>query len=326
MNTGRLAKVFALLAVGAAVALSAGGSAQAAGEDLAGKLGALEARSYVAWKAGDTAFFRTFLSDKFVGWGRSGRLDKRAAERVLGGAGCTIGSYRLADDQVTQLTPNAAVLTHRTEVDGACGGEPLAPAFYTATVFVREAGAWKAAFRAQSTIVDPMKAVRPAASDQSTGDATRADADTRTLLGREQGVWGAWKDHDAKRIDALIGDPVQFIDIFGDHLATRPEAIKTWSGESCIVQRFDLGGAEATMFSPDFGVLTFRATTEGKCFGQDVWPIWGTSLYVKRGGAWLWRFGINVLAGSTGSTTLSAASITSPASRARSSRNLAGMI
>ena len=98
-------------------------------------------------------------------------------------------------------------------------------------------------------------------------------------------------------IDALLGDPIQFIDIFGNHIATRPEALKAWSGEGCEVKSFDIGGAKATMFAPDFGVLTVRAITDGKCFGQDVWPIWGTSLYVKRGNTWLWSFGINVLAG-----------------------------
>jgi len=306
MDTAWRTTLSALLAICGTVALSAGGYARAAGQsdgpsaaqDLAHKLGGLEERSYVAWKSSDAKFFRTFLSDKFVGWGPSGRLDKSAAERVLSGVGCHIDSYRLTDNQVSQLTPNAAVLTHKTEVNGACGGEQLAPASYTATVYVREAGQWKAAFRAQSAIVDPMKASKPAASDRWTGGPTRSDAATQTLLGRERAVWSAWKDHDAKRIDALLGDPVQFIDIFGDHIATRPETIKTWSGEGCDVKSFNIGGAKATMFSPDFGVLTLRATTHGKCFGQDVWPIWGTSLYVKHGTTWLWRFGINVLAGS----------------------------
>lgn len=294
-----------MLAIGGAVALSACGNAQVSGpsngssaaQELAGELGTLEERSYAAWKSGDTKFWTTFLSEKFVGWGRSGRLDKSAAERVLSGADCQIGSYRLMDEQVSQLTPNAAVLTHRTEVNGTCGGEQLAPS-YTATVYVREAGQWKAAFRAQSAIVDPIKATKPVASDLWTGGPTLSDASTQTLLGREQAVWSAWKDRDAKRIDALLGDPIQFIDIFGNHIATRPDALKAWSGEGCDVKSFDIGGAQATMFAPDFGVLTVRATTDGKCFGQDVWPIWGTSLYVKRGNTWLWSFGINVLAGS----------------------------
>lgn len=304
MITGRRKTFLAMLAIGG-IAASVIENAWAAGrsngssaaQDLAGHLGTLEERSYAAWKSGDTKFWATFLSDKFVGWGRGGRLDKSAAMRVLSGGGCQIGSYRLADTQVSQLTPNAAVLTHRTEVSGTCGGEQLAPASYTATVYVREAGRWKAAFRAQSAVVDPMKATKPAASDLWTSGPTLSDASTQTLLAREQAVWSAWKDRDEKRIDALLGDSIQFIDIFGNHLATRPEALNAWSGEGCDVKSFDIGGAKATMFAPDFGILTVRATTQGKCFGQDVWPIWGTSLYVKRGSTWFWSFGINVLAG-----------------------------
>ena len=295
----------AKLAICGILAVFTCGYAQAAGrsnessaaQDLAAKLGTLEEGSYVAWKSGDTKFWVTFLSDKFVGWGRSGRLDKKAAMRVLSGSGCQIGSYRLTDNQVSQLTPTAAVLTHKTEVNGTCDGEQLSPASYTATVYVREAGQWKAAFRAQSGILDPMKATKPAAGDLWTGGPTRRDASTQTLLIREQAVWSAWKDRDAKRIDALLGASIQFIDIFGNHIATRPEVLKAWSGEGCDVKSFDIGGAKATMFSPDFGILTVRATTHGKCFGQDVWPIWGTSLYVRRGKTWLWSFGINVLAG-----------------------------
>jgi hypothetical protein len=123
----------------------------------------------------------------------------------LGGSRCDIDSYRLTGIQVTALTARAAVLTHRTDVNGVCHGKKLVPAYYTATVFVREGKQWKAAFRAQSAIVDPMKAVRPAASAPSTDGPTLTDADTQTLLGREQPMVTAWKDHDAGRMDKFFG-------------------------------------------------------------------------------------------------------------------------
>jgi hypothetical protein len=145
--------------------------------------------------------------------------------------------------------------------------------------------------------MDPLQASKPAAAQIWTSGKTSADQATQTLLDRENAVWSAWKDRDVSRIDALLAPSVQFIDIFGNHTATRPEVVKTWSGEGCRVKSFDLGGAKAEMFSPDFGILTVRATADGQCFGQDIWPIWGTSLYVKQGNTWLWSFGINVLAG-----------------------------
>ena len=271
--------------------------------NLTDRLGALEERSYAAWKSGDTTFWKTFLADQFVAWGSAGRLDERTAVPVLGGGGCQIESYRLTDIQVTALTARAAVLTHRTDVNGVCHGKTLVPAYYTATVFVREGKQWKAAFRAQSAIVDPMKAVRPAASALWTDGPTLSDADTQSLLGREQPMVSAWKDHDAGRMDKFFGPEMQFIDIFGDHIATRAQALKAWSGEGCDVKSFEFSGAKATMFAPNFGVLTYRASYDAKCFGQDVWPIWGTSFYVKHGDAWMWSGGINVLAGADWATT-----------------------
>ncbi|MEP6982652.1 MAG: nuclear transport factor 2 family protein [Sphingomicrobium sp.] len=267
-------------------------------QSFAGMLSAREGQSYAAWKSGETKFWAGFLSNKFVGWGPSGRLDKAAASKALSGSGCQIATYRLSSEQVSRLTPDAAVLTHRTEVDGVCGGKRLAPASYVATVYVREGDQWKAAFRAQSTIVDPLKATKPVASDAWTDGPTRTDAGTQALLARERAVWSAWRDRDAKRIDELLGSNIQFIDIFGDHIANRAETIKAWSGEGCAVKGFGLTGAKATMFSSDLGVLTFRGTAKGKCFGQDVWPIWGSTVYVKQGDTWMWTFGINVLAGS----------------------------
>ncbi len=53
-------------------------------------------------------------------------------------------------------------------------------------MFVREGKQWKAAFLAQSAIVDSMKAVRPAASALWTDGPTLTDADAQTLLRREQ--------------------------------------------------------------------------------------------------------------------------------------------
>lgn len=297
-----IAAAFAgVLAIGGSVAFFVrDGKAQAAagdGKALSVTLGALERQSFEAWKARDRSFWTTFLSEKFVGWSSSGRLDKPSAVRTLSGADCRIVSYQLSNEQVSRLTTDAAVLTHKTEVDGICGGKQLAPRSYTATVYVREDGQWKAAFRAQSAIVDPMKATKPGSSNDWTDGSTHRDADTQALLIRETALWTAWKDRDAKRLDALVGTDVQFIDIFGDHIGTRTDTLKAWSGDGCDVQKFEIDGAKATMYAPDFGILTLQATVDGKCFGQEVWPVWGSSIYVRRGDTWMWSFGINVLAG-----------------------------
>jgi hypothetical protein len=286
-----------LLLVGAPATASEGSARSGGTEDLTGPLMALEERAYAAWKAGDTAWWGDVLTESFVGWGAAGRVGKAAAIPLLGGADCRISAYRLTDPRVTLLAPNAALLTHRTEVDGACHGRPVAPVARTLTVYVREGGQWKIGYRARSAVVDPMKATPPPDSGVWTSGPTASDAATQTLLARERAVVNAWKDRDGSRMAELFGPTLQFVDIFGNHIATRAEALKAWSGEGCDVKSFELEGAKATMFSPDVGVLTYRAVYDAKCFGQDVWPIWGSAFYVRHGDAWLWSSGINVLAG-----------------------------
>jgi Domain of unknown function (DUF4440) len=262
--------------------------------DLTRVLSGIEEESYRAWQSNDTKFWYTFLSEKFVSWGLSGRMDKAAAIREWSGTNCKIASYQISDSQVSRLTPEAAVITHKTTVDGSCGGNRLPKASWTATAYVLEGARWNAVFRAGSAIVDPAKLPKRTVDMTAEGRPASHDANTEAMLSREQVIWDAWKDRDAKRLDALMPQQIQFIDIFGTHIATRAETLSAWSGQGCNVKSFQLADARATMFTPDFGILTLYATVDGSCFGQPVIPVWTSSFYVKRGDTWVWSFGINI--------------------------------
>jgi hypothetical protein len=271
--------------------------AQGAGDPRDSAIEALELRSYAAWKAKDAGFWPAFLSERFIGWGSSGRLDKATAARELRGGACAV--VQVTGAQVSWLTPAAAVITHKTSVDGPCVGNAAPGARWTATGYVLEGRRWKAAFRAEAPIVDPSQPKASPSVALAPVGLTKRDAQTQALLDQEQALWSAWKDRDARRLDALLPPSIQFINIFGMHLATRTEALKNWSGEGCDVKGFDLGDARATMFTPDFGILTLYATADGSCYGQKVAPVWTSSFYVKRGKAWVWSFGINIPARAT---------------------------
>jgi hypothetical protein len=262
--------------------------------DLTRVLRGLEEESYRAWQSNDTKFWSTFLSEKLVSWDSSGRIDKTAASREWSSANCKIVSYQISDSQVSRLTPEAAVITHKTTVDGSCGGNQLPHASWTATGYVREGTQWKAAFRAGSAIVDPAKLPKQTLDTTEESRPISHDANTEAMLSREQAIWDAWKDRDAKRLDALVPQEIQFIDIFGTHIGTRAETLSAWSGRGCDVKSFQLVDARATMFTPDFGILTLYATVDGSCFGQPVIPIWTSSFYVRHGDTWVWSFGINM--------------------------------
>ena len=261
----------------------------------------LEKSAYAAWKSKDAKFWDTFLSDKFVGWGTSGKLDKVSAKKEYTGADCDIRSYGLSDDRVSSRGKQAALITYKATVDGTCGGQKIPANSWAAGVYVRDGGQWKAAFHAQAAVVNPeVPPVKPVyqngARRDDTAKPTVPDAGTGTLLAIEAAVWDAWKDHDAKRLSGLMAEDISFINIFGIFLANKAEALKNWSGTGCDVKSVGVTDAAATMLSPTVGILTFKATADGTCFGQRVGAIWGSSIYVKYGDAWKWTFGINVRA------------------------------
>jgi hypothetical protein len=259
----------------------------------------LEKSAYEAWKSKDAKFWDTFLSDKFVGWGSSGKLDKASATKEYTGADCEIKSYALSDEQMNPLGNDAALMTYKTTVDGTCGGQKVPANSWAASVYVGDGGKWKGVFHAEAPVVDPKAApAKPVAKKEAPkkDEAKPADRDAGTdaMLAVEKTVWEAWKAHDAKKLEDLTARDISFINIFGTYFATKADALKDWSGAGCDVKTVSVTDAAGRMLSPTVGVLTFKGTADGTCYGQKVGPIWGTSIYVKDGNAWKWAFGINV--------------------------------
>jgi hypothetical protein len=258
----------------------------------------LENSAYEAWKSKDAKFWDTFLSDKFVGYGSSGKLDKASASKEYTGADCKIRSYAVSDEQMKPLGNDAALITYKATVDGTCGGQKVPASSWAAAVYVRDGDKWKGAFHAQAPVVDPKAApAKPVDKEAPKEDEAKSadrDAGTDAMLSIEKAVWEAWKAHDAKKLDDLTARDISFINIFGTYLATKADALKNWSGAGCDAKSVSVTHAAGTMLSPTVGILTFKGTADGTCYGQKVGPIWGTSVYVKDGDAWKWAFGINL--------------------------------
>jgi ketosteroid isomerase-like protein len=259
----------------------------------------LEKSAYEAWKSKDAKFWDTFLSDKFVGWGSPGRLDKVSATKEYTGVDCEIKNYNLSDEEMNALSNDAVLITHKTSVEGTCSGQEVPPSSWVATVYVRDGDRWKAAFHAEAPVIDPKAAPAKPVDVNETFPKDEAkpaerDAGTDAMLAVEKTVWEAWRTHDAKKIGDLTARDISFINIFGTHFATKADALKDWSGTSCDVRSINITDAAGTMLSPTVGILTFKATADGTCYGQKVGPVWGTSVYVKHGDVWKWTFGINL--------------------------------
>ena len=197
------------------------------------------------------------------------------------------------------LGDDAALLTHKTAVDGTCGGQKVPPNSWTASVYVRDGDKWKGAFHAEAAVVDPnTTAAEPAGKKEAPrGDEAAPagrDPGTDALLAVEKAVWEAWRAQDARTIEDLTARDISFINIFGTYFATKADALKDWTGHGCDVKSVSVTDAAGTMLSPTVGILTFKGAADGTCYGQKVGPIWGTSVYVKDGDVWKWTFGINI--------------------------------
>jgi hypothetical protein len=259
----------------------------------------LEKSAYEAWKSKDAKFWDTFLSDKFVGWGTSGRLDKASATRQYTGADCAIKSYALSNEKMSSLGKGVALITYKITVDGTCDGQVVPANSWAASVYVRKGGKWKSAFHAEAPVVDAKAALeKPAekkkAPQEDEGESAASDTSTDPMLAVEKTVWEAWRAHDGEKLERLTAKDISFINIFGTYFATKADALKDWTGAGCDVKRVSVTESARTMLSPTTGILTFKGTADGTCYGQKVNSvIWGTSVYVKDGDAWKWAFGIN---------------------------------
>jgi hypothetical protein len=113
------------------------------------QLKAIETKAFEAYKNKDGQYFQTLMTDNFTMTGEKGaKLDKAASIKMISEHECQIDGFTLSDEKVTQVGPNAAVLTTTAAADGTCGGKPM-PTTTSSTLYVNVAGQWKAAYHGE---------------------------------------------------------------------------------------------------------------------------------------------------------------------------------
>jgi hypothetical protein len=193
----------------------------------------------------------------------------------------------------------------------------------SASIWVRSGDKWQAVFHGENLIVDlknpppppapaakkeePKKDVKTAANSNTASNTAAPaaaqskgtpDRNTDALVKVELALWEAWKEHDARKLDALMAKDVSFVNIFGASLATKADAMKDWTGAGCQVKSVRVTDGFATALSPTVEMLTRKGAAEGACGGQEIGgtAIWGVSIYIKEGDAWKFAFGMNLSA------------------------------
>ncbi|MGI8839060.1 MAG: nuclear transport factor 2 family protein, partial [Pyrinomonadaceae bacterium] len=217
-----------------------------------------EKSAYEAWKTKDTKFWDTFLTDDFVGYGMTGRLDRTAAIKQYSGADCVVKSYALSDEQMTQLGADAAVITYKTTYDAICGGQKIPSNTWAAGIYVRSGDKWKGAFHAETPVVDPnappAKSAAPAKKEPvaATSD-TKPDAMAETLMAVEIKGWDAWKARDVKGVEQVMAKDFMYLSGAGRKM--RADAIKGWSEPKCEGLSFSLTEPIAVSLTKDLALV-----------------------------------------------------------------------
>ncbi|MEO6119108.1 MAG: nuclear transport factor 2 family protein [Terriglobales bacterium] len=283
---------------------------------------ALDQQANEAYIKGDTKVFDGMLSDKFVMHEGGLRMDKAAVIKMIAGNKCDVRGWKLDDPQMAKIDADTYVLSYQGTFDGSCMGPDgksmkMPSPIRAATVWVRSADKWLAAFHGDNLLIDPKTPPPPKAEgkkaegnkeewkkgNKSAADANAvatkpaSDASSAAMMAMEKRVWEAWKDKDAKKLEALTAKDLAFQNIFGAYFGNKADTLKDWNGTNCQVKSVSVTRGVATALSPTVGILTHTATAEGTCGGENLTavPVFGTSVYVREGDTWKLAFTLNQL-------------------------------
>ena len=263
----------------------------------------LERSAYDAWKNKDAKFWDPFLTSNFVGFNNGKKIDKAAALKEYGQSDCDVKSVALSDDQMTQLGPNAVLMTYKTTIDATCGGQKIPTNAWAAGVYVREGGQWKGAFHADMPIHDPnapaekaaATATKPAAATAPANASAASDPATDALFALEKKAWDDWKTKNQKGLEEWASPSLVAFTSNGRQPGS--DAIKTWMNDGCNVKSAPLTEPSSMSLGPDHSLLIFKAAPDGKCKGTAIPPEYGASIYAKESGTWkaLFTMGSSIL-------------------------------
>ena len=246
---------------------------------------AIEKQAWDQWKAGDmTAFFRDSVSDKYVGFSGSGRVDKAGSIAAMNKEKCEVKSYAMSDDQLNMIGADFAVLTYKAVQDATCGGTKIPAEVWATSTFIREGDKWMNQHHSENAVTDD-KSPTPKAAAPATASTEKADAMTEAMMAVETAAWDAWKNRDPKAVEAVMAK--DFLSVGGRGRADRAGAVKAWSDPKCEGLGYTFGDAKSVQLTKDVALVTYKADAKGKCDGKAVTPtMWVASFDVKEGDAW----------------------------------------
>jgi hypothetical protein len=120
----------------------------------------------------------------------------------------------------------------------------------------------------------------------------------KALESKEKAGWQAWKDHNAKPVEAWTSDN-SFSVADGGVFKGKEQVLKSITDARCVVNSFSLSGFSYMWLDKDTVVMTYAATQDATCDGKkQAGKVFATSIWQKKGGKWLSPFHQETEAGS----------------------------
>lgn len=113
-----------------------------AADPLEDELVAMEKASWAAWKAHDSHFYESFLSDDHLEVHGMGVGGKAGVVALVASGACNVESYVVDHFEFRRLSANAALLNYRAEQRTTCAGVAVPSPVRATSVFARRDGRW----------------------------------------------------------------------------------------------------------------------------------------------------------------------------------------
>lgn len=262
---------------------NANNSVNTSGEDASAAVIELEKKAYEASKNKDGKFFEGMLTDDFTGFLGGSIADKAALIKRIAESPCELKSYELTEPKTVKLSENSMLVAHKVSFDYTCEGKKVKSPEYSASVYVKEAGAWKAAYH-QSVTAENAEGEMDTVADTS-GLKGTDDQATQALAELEEAAWNAWVNGEMKWFEENMAGNALLVSPSG--VSTRDEAIKSMRDANCEVEQYQLRGFTGTELADNVMLLMFRGEQSGKC-GESELPaaVLGSTIAVKEGDKW----------------------------------------
>jgi hypothetical protein len=105
-----------------------------------------------SWKNGDTKMFEANSTQDFVAVDYTGADNKSELLKMIGSKACQVNACTVDDNsaQLINTAKGVAVMYYKVAQDATCDGQKVPPEVWAATVWVKRAGKWQAAFHQET--------------------------------------------------------------------------------------------------------------------------------------------------------------------------------